>query len=90
MQKQDMSDIVADVVMKEDDIKVSKAELKAFGGSVSASGTEMKLAHPHEPFHVVTKLSGWRPQTCSRWPRRRRFSLASSTATSISRAAVRG
>ena len=56
MKKQTVTDIVADVVVKEDDIQVKTAQLKAFGGTVSASGTEMKLAHPKEPFHVMTRL----------------------------------
>ena len=56
MKKQTVNDIVADVSMKEDEIKVNTAQLKAFGGSVSAGGTELKLAHPKEPFHVVTRL----------------------------------
>ena len=58
MRKQDLTDIVADVTMSEDDIKVNKAELKAFGGNVSAGGTELRLAHPEQPFRVVTKLTG--------------------------------
>ena len=57
MQKQEMTDIVADVSMAEDAVKVNKADLKAFGGTVSAAGTELKLAHPREPFHVVTKIN---------------------------------
>src|SRR3954468_17627609 len=56
MKKQTMTDIVADIVMQEDHVKVNTAQLKAFGGTVNASGTEMKLAHPDEPFHLVTKL----------------------------------
>src|ERR1041384_5588093 len=56
--KQTVTDIVADVTMKEDDVKVNTASLKAFGGTASAGGTELKLAHPKEPFHVVTKLAG--------------------------------
>ena len=56
MSKQVMTNIVADVVMKDDDIKVTKAQLTAFGGTADASGTELKLAHPQEPFHVVTHL----------------------------------
>ena len=56
MKKQTVTAIVADVSMKEDAIKVNTADLQAFGGTVNASGTEMKLAHPKEPFHVVTKL----------------------------------
>ena len=56
MKKQTVTDIVADVSVKEDEIKVNTAQLKAFGGSVNAGGTEMKLAHPKEPFHIVTKL----------------------------------
>src|SRR5437868_4259576 len=56
MKKQTVTDIVAEVTMVEDDIKVTTAQIKAFGGTVSADGTELKLAHPNEPFHVVTKL----------------------------------
>jgi AsmA protein len=54
--KQELTDIVADVTMNEDDIKVNTAQLKAFGGTVTASGTEVRLAHPDEPFHLVAKL----------------------------------
>jgi AsmA protein len=56
MKKQTVTDIVADVSVQEDHVKVTTAQLKAFGGTVSAAGTEMKLAHPDEPFHLVTKL----------------------------------
>ncbi|HUJ27648.1 MAG TPA: AsmA family protein [Myxococcales bacterium] len=54
--KQAMTDIVAEVVMKEDDVLVKAASLKAFGGTANASGSEMKLAHPQAPFHVLAKL----------------------------------
>ena len=56
MKKQTMTDIVADIAMQEDRIKVTTAQIKAFGGTVDAGGTEMALAHPAEPFHLVTKL----------------------------------
>ena len=56
MKKQTVTEIVADVTMKEDAIQVTTANLKAFGGTVTASGTELKLAHPREPFHLVTRL----------------------------------
>jgi AsmA protein len=56
MKKQTVTDIVADVVVQEDHVQVKTAQLKAFGGTVNASGTEMRLAHPDEPFHLVTKL----------------------------------
>jgi AsmA protein len=56
MKKQTVTDIVADVVVQEDHVQVKTAQLKAFGGSVDASGTEMRLAHPDDPFHLVTKL----------------------------------
>ena len=56
MKKQTVTDIVADVVVQEDHVKVNTAHLKAFGGTVNASGTEMRLAHPDDPFHLVTKL----------------------------------
>jgi AsmA protein len=56
MKKQTVTDIVADVTMQEDHIQVTTAQMKAFGGTVNAAGTELKLAHPAEPFHLVTKL----------------------------------
>ncbi len=56
MRKQTVTDIVADVSMQEDHVTVTTAQLKAFGGTVNAAGTEMRLAHPDEPFHLVTKL----------------------------------
>ncbi len=56
MSKQVVTNIVAEVAMKDDEIKVTKAQLTAFGGVADASGTELKLAHPQEPFHVVTHL----------------------------------
>src|SRR5258707_3986257 len=55
-QKQTVTDIVADVAMQEDHVTVNTAQLKAFGGTINAGGTELRLAHPKEPFHVVTKL----------------------------------
>jgi len=56
MKRQTATDIVAEVVIAEDHVKVNTAQLKAFGGTVNAGGTEMRLAHPEEPFHLVTKL----------------------------------
>jgi AsmA protein len=58
MSKQVMTGIVADVLMHDDDIKVTKAQLTAFGGTADASGTELWLAHPKEPFHVITHMTG--------------------------------
>jgi AsmA protein len=58
MKRQTVTDVVADVVVEEDHVKVKAAQLKAFGGIVNAGGTEMRLAHPKEPFHLVTKLDG--------------------------------
>ena len=55
--KQTMTDIVADVVVQEDHVTLSTAQLKAFGGTINAGGTELRLAHPKEPFHLVTKLN---------------------------------
>jgi AsmA protein len=58
VRKQTVTDMVADISVKEDDVKVNTAKLKAFGGTVSADGSELKLAHPKEPFHAITKLDG--------------------------------
>ena len=46
MKKQTVTDIVADVTVNEDDIKVNTAQLKAFGGTVTASGTAAMISKP--------------------------------------------
>src|SRR2546430_908068 len=47
--RQTVTDIVADVVVEEDHVKVNTAQLKAFGGIVNAGGTLLRLAHPGYP-----------------------------------------
>lgn len=51
-------DVLARVRVKEDHVTLEQAQLMAFGGSVNAAGTTMRLAHPDEPFKLVTKLQG--------------------------------
>jgi AsmA protein len=58
VKKQDLSKIVADVEMHDDQVVVKTAQVGAFGGQIDASGTSLKLAHPKEPWHVVTKARG--------------------------------
>ncbi|MGC3999221.1 MAG: AsmA-like C-terminal region-containing protein [Anaeromyxobacter sp.] len=52
----DLRDVLAKVVVKEDTVTLEQAQLQAFGGSVSAAGTVVRLAHPEDPFKVVAKL----------------------------------
>jgi AsmA protein len=52
----DMRNVIAKVKVQEDAITLEQAQLQAFGGSVSASGTFVKLAHPDEPFKIVTNV----------------------------------
>lgn len=54
--KQVVTDIVADIKLREDDLLLTTAQMKAFGGAASAGGSELKLAHPQAPFHLVAKL----------------------------------
>jgi AsmA protein len=58
VKKQDLSKIVADAEMHDDQVTVKTAQVGAFGGQIDASGTTLKLAHPKEPWHVVTKARG--------------------------------
>ena len=58
VKKQDLSSIVADVEMHDDQVTVKTAQVGAFGGQIDASGTSLKLAHPKEPWHIVTKARG--------------------------------
>jgi AsmA protein len=50
--------VLARVKVKGDLVTLEQAQLQAFGGSVNAAGTLARLAHPDEPFKVVTKLKG--------------------------------
>ncbi len=56
-EKQDLTNIVADITLQEDDLQIKTATLQAFAGKVDASGTHLKLAHPDQPLHVQVKLA---------------------------------
>jgi AsmA protein len=51
-------DVLAKVRVQEDAVTFEEARLAAFGGTVDASGTEARLAHPDAPFSVKAKLQG--------------------------------
>jgi len=50
--------VLATVKVQEDTVTLQQAQLEAFGGTVNAAGTLVRLAHPEEPFKVVTKVKG--------------------------------
>ena len=54
----DATNVLATVKVQEDLITLQQAQLQAMGGSVNAAGTLVHVAHPDEPFKVVTKLKG--------------------------------
>jgi AsmA protein len=54
----DAKNVVAKVRVREDEITVEEARLDALGGSVSAAGTQVRLATPSAPFRVVAELKG--------------------------------
>ncbi len=54
----DARNVLATVKVQEDTITLEQAQLQAFGGTVNAAGTLVRLAHPNEPFKVVTKVKG--------------------------------
>ncbi len=58
MEKIDARNVVLRVKVVEDAVTLEEARLEAFGGSVSAAGTAMKLAHPDEPFTLKADLKG--------------------------------
>jgi AsmA protein len=58
MERMDARNVVLRVKVVEDAVTLEEARLEAFGGSVSAAGTAMKLAHPDEPFTVKADLKG--------------------------------
>jgi AsmA protein len=56
--KVDAKNVVAKVRVREDEITVEEARLDVLGGSVSAAGTQVRLATPSAPFRVVAELKG--------------------------------
>jgi AsmA protein len=54
----DAREVLATVKVKDDTVTLEQAQLQAFGGSVNAAGTLVRLAHPDEPFKVMTKVKG--------------------------------
>jgi len=53
---QEMTNVVAQIVLNEDDLLVKTAQLSAYGGRISADGSHLKLAHPNEPFQAKVKM----------------------------------
>jgi AsmA protein len=51
----DLTNLVADATIKEDQVDITTAQMAAFGGTIDASGTRIRLAHPKEPWHIATK-----------------------------------
>ncbi|HET7753626.1 MAG TPA: AsmA-like C-terminal region-containing protein [Anaeromyxobacteraceae bacterium] len=58
VKKVDARNVVARVRVREDEITMEEARLEVLGGTVSAAGTQVRLATPDAPFHVVTELKG--------------------------------
>jgi AsmA protein len=58
MKKVEAREVRLRVKVQEDAVSLEEAKLQAFGGSVDASGTAAKLAHPEEPFKVAARLKG--------------------------------
>lgn len=56
--KVDARDVVARIQVKGDDVVVEKGDASALGGTVSAAGTRMRLAHPNEPFQAKLQAKG--------------------------------
>jgi AsmA protein len=58
MQGVTATDVVVTMTVEEDTVTFDEARLLAFGGAVSAKGTQLRLAHPEAPFKVVASLKG--------------------------------
>ncbi|HTO98121.1 MAG TPA: AsmA-like C-terminal region-containing protein [Myxococcales bacterium] len=58
IKKTEARNVLATIKVQEDTVTLDQAQLQAFGGTVSAAGTLVRLAHPQEPFKVVTKMKG--------------------------------
>ena len=58
LKKVDARDVVARIRMEGDEVVVEKGDASALGGTVSAAGTRLRLAHPTEPFQAKLKAQG--------------------------------
>jgi AsmA protein len=54
----DARNVLATIKVRDDTVSLEQAQLEAFGGTVNAAGTLVRLAHPDEPFKVMTKVKG--------------------------------
>jgi AsmA protein len=52
------TDVALTIKVEEDTVTLDEARLVAFGGNVSAAGTQIRLAHPDAPFKLVASLKG--------------------------------
>jgi len=50
--------VLARVEVKDETVTLQQAQLSAFGGSIDAAGTTVRLSPGNEPFHVLGKLRG--------------------------------
>lgn len=58
MSKVDARDVIAKIRVDGDEVVVEKGDASALGGTVSAAGTRMRLAHPDEPFQAKLRAKG--------------------------------
>ena len=58
LRKVDARDVVARIRVEGDEVVVEKGDASALGGTVSAAGTRLRLAHPNEPFQAKLKAKG--------------------------------
>jgi len=65
LSKADFKNIAAKIKVTLDEVSVETAQLEAFGGSISAAGTRLKMAHPKEPFIAKLSLKNIDLQTAS-------------------------
>ncbi|HYV64979.1 MAG TPA: AsmA-like C-terminal region-containing protein, partial [Myxococcales bacterium] len=56
--KQPFQNVVADVYVQEDRVEVRTASIQGLGGQIDAGGSRLVLAHPKQPWHLVTKVRG--------------------------------
>lgn len=55
--KLDFTDAVVAITLQGDQLTLDQARLNGLGGTISAAGTRVALAHPKQPFHLAADFS---------------------------------
>jgi AsmA protein len=58
MRRAELTNVLLEIRVTEDEVVLEKAQAGAFGGEISDASGRVRLAHPNDPFRLTAKLRG--------------------------------